>query len=108
MPADPTEPLRASQLLGLRVHDRAGHVVGRIADLHTERDPDGRELLTAAIVTTGRWGRLLGYERREVTGPWLLERLAHLIIRRHSRHIRLDDLGDGWPPDPGRGTPRQR
>jgi hypothetical protein len=85
-------PIRASQLMHRQVRDHAGHVLGRIADLHTTRDADGHERVTAAIVTSGRWGRLLGYERDETTGPWLLEKLAHHILRRHTRHVPLNDL----------------
>jgi sporulation protein YlmC with PRC-barrel domain len=93
MPADLTgKPLRASELLGREVRDPDGQIIGRVADLHTERDPAGRERLTAAIVTSGRWGRLLGYERDEITGPWLLEKLAYYVIRRHTRHVPLNEL----------------
>jgi sporulation protein YlmC with PRC-barrel domain len=93
MPADLTgKPPRASELLGRVVRDTDGKAIGRVADLHTARDEAGRERITAAIVTSGRWGRLLGYERDEVTGPWLLEKLAHRIIRRHTRHVLFGDL----------------
>jgi hypothetical protein len=85
-------PLRASQLMRRRVRDRAGHILGRIADVETVRDADGHERLTAMIVTAGRWGRLLGYEREETSGPWLLERLARYIMRRHTRRVPLDEL----------------
>jgi hypothetical protein len=85
-------PLRASQLMNREVRDRAGHVLGRIADLQTTRGPDGQERITAAIVTSGRWGRLLGYERDEVTGPWLLEKLARYVLRRHTHRIPFNDL----------------
>jgi sporulation protein YlmC with PRC-barrel domain len=91
-------PLRVSQLLGREVRDRGGQIVGRVADLHTERDSAGPELVTAAIVTGGRWGRLLGYERDEATGPWLLEKLAHYVVRRETRHVPIDEL-ELDPPD---------
>jgi hypothetical protein len=85
-------PLRAGHLLNRQVRDRAGHVLGRIADLETERDADGRERVTAAIVVAGPWGRLLGYERDEVVGPWLLEKLAHYLLRRNARRVPFGDL----------------
>jgi sporulation protein YlmC with PRC-barrel domain len=85
-------PLRVSELMNREVRDRAGHVLGRIADLQTTRDPDGHERVTAAIVTSGRWGRLLGYERDEATGPWLLEKLAGYVLRRHTHRIPFRDL----------------
>ncbi|MEV4641329.1 PRC-barrel domain-containing protein [Actinoplanes sp. NPDC049548] len=92
MPADTPPPLRAGALIGCEVRARDGRPLGRIADLETSREPDGRERITAAIVTGGRWGRLLGYERDQHTGPWLLERLAHHVIRRHTRHVPWTDL----------------
>jgi hypothetical protein len=85
-------PLRAGQLMNREVRDRSGRVLGRIADLQTTRGPDGRERISAAIVTSGRWGRLLGYERDEGTGPWLLERLAQYVLRRHTHRIPFNDL----------------
>jgi sporulation protein YlmC with PRC-barrel domain len=85
-------PLRASQLMGREVRDRAGHALGRVADLETTRDADGHERVTAAIVTSGRWGRLLGYERDKTTGPWLLEKLAQHIMRRHTSRVPFNDL----------------
>jgi sporulation protein YlmC with PRC-barrel domain len=85
-------PLRASTLLGRQVRDRDGHVLGRVADLETTRDADGHERINAAVVTSGRWGRLLGYERDETTGPWLLQKAAHYVLRRHTHRVPLNDL----------------
>lgn len=88
MPAErPPGPLRAGMLIGRPVRDRSGRVIGRVADLETRRDDAGRERVTALIVTPGRWGRLLGYERREAQGPWLLERLARAVLRRHLTRV---------------------
>ena len=53
---------------------------------------DGRERVTAVIVTAGRWGRLLGYESDDDTGPWLLESLARLILRRHTTRLAWRDV----------------
>ncbi|MCY1141605.1 PRC-barrel domain-containing protein [Actinoplanes sp. Pm04-4] len=78
---------RASDLLGRTVYDDTGTPIGCIADLITEPTAGGNQRVTAAIVVQGRWGRLLGYERREVSGPWILEHLARLILRRKSRDI---------------------
>jgi hypothetical protein len=73
---------RAGDLLGRRAGD------GRITDLIT--DDDGR--VVAAIVVKGRWGRLLGYERAEAGGPWLLEQVARRIWRRNAVEILWDEL----------------
>ncbi|MBL7255519.1 hypothetical protein [Paractinoplanes lichenicola] len=65
---------RASDFLGKRV---AG---GRIVDVAF----DENQRLTEAIVVRGPWGRLLGYEREQVRGPWLIETLARWILRRET------------------------
>ena len=92
MPTDTPPTIRASTLIGRPVRDRADRHLGRIADLETRRHPDGREQIVAAIVTKGRWGRLLGYERDRGAGPWLLEMLAHHVIRRDARRIPWSEL----------------
>jgi hypothetical protein len=68
--------------LGRSVRDTDGKPLGRIVDLVVEPDGEGRPRLTAVVVTAGPWGRLLGYEREQVDGPWLLETLARAILRR--------------------------
>jgi hypothetical protein len=68
--------------LGRPVRDAAGKPLGRIVDLVVEPDGEGRPRLTAAVVTSGPWGRLLGYEREQVRGPWLLDTVARAILRR--------------------------
>ena len=85
-------PLRVSTVMHRQVCDHTGTVLGRIADLETTDGPDGREHITAVIVTAGRWGRLLGYERDQHTGPWLLQHLARLILRRHTTRLPWTDV----------------
>jgi sporulation protein YlmC with PRC-barrel domain len=79
--------LRVGALLGQPVHDRDGRLLGRVADLVTEADADGREQITQILVTKGPWGRLLGYEDNQPTGPWLLDRLARAIFRRDAQRV---------------------
>lgn len=79
-------------VLGRVVHDADGNRLGRVADLVTGRDAEGRERVVAVVVTPGRWGRLLGYERADVRGPWLLEWLAHRLLRRGLRTVDWADL----------------
>jgi sporulation protein YlmC with PRC-barrel domain len=83
------EPVRASVLMGQAVYDAAGKRLGRVTDLETARDGDGRERLVAVLVSDGPWGRLLGYERAEVQGPWLLVAAARRIMYRHIRRVPL-------------------
>jgi hypothetical protein len=73
---------RASDLLGRVAVHPAGHPIGRVVDLVAEDGADGPRI-TAAIVVRGPWGRLLGYERDEAGGPWLLEAAARQIVRRN-------------------------
>lgn len=80
---------RAGDLLGRRVHDAAGKPLGRVADLITE---EGTNRVVAAYVVKHRWGRLLGYERAEVRGPWIVEQLARLIWRRDATEVAWPDL----------------
>ena len=68
--------MRASELIGRRVRDRAGNDLGIIDDLLTRRDGQGHTVVYAVLVTPRRRARLLGYERPGIQGPWLLERLA--------------------------------
>ena len=85
-------PVRAGDLLGRRARDAGGRDLGRVVDLVTETDGEGRQRLVAAVAVRGPWGRLLGYERAQVRGPWLLETLARLILRREMTTIPWDEL----------------
>ena len=87
-------PLRVSEILRRPVTDRNGRDLGRVADIETTRDADGRERVVALVVTAGRWGRLLGYERDESTGPWILEALARRVLRRHTVRVSWPDLAE--------------
>ena len=87
-------PLRVSQIVRRPVTDRAGRTLGRVADVETDRGADGRERVVALVVTAGRWGRLLGYERDEATGPWILERLARAVLRRRTVRVTWDELAE--------------
>jgi hypothetical protein len=89
-------PPRVSTVMHRQVRDHTGKVLGRVADLETTHGPDGRERITAVIVTAGRWGRLLGYERDEQTRPWLLQRLAGLILHRHTTRLPWTDVTLEW------------
>jgi sporulation protein YlmC with PRC-barrel domain len=80
-------PDRVGDILGRPAYDLSGELIGRVADVVTEREADGRERVIALVVTRGRWGRLLGYERDEVVGPWLLESFARLVLRREMRQV---------------------
>jgi GNAT superfamily N-acetyltransferase len=83
--------MRASDLIGRTAYDRDGRPHGRIADLLARREPDG-DFHIYAVLVTPRWrGRLFGYERPGIQGPWLLARLAGLL-HRGTREVPWEDL----------------
>lgn len=86
--------MRAVDLLGARVYDRAGAEIGKVRDLHFEAggpaivdsgDPAYR--LTALECGAVGVAHRLGYGNRDLAGPWpldrILGRMAHrsLIVR---------------------------
>jgi hypothetical protein len=89
---DVARPVLVSDLLGRTVVDAAGRPLGRVVDLLAEPDPHGRPRLVAALVVRGPWGRLLGYEREQAGGPWIVEVLARAVLRRRQRRVAWPDL----------------
>lgn len=91
--------MRVSELLDRAVYDAHGNELGRIADLIAHPDPSGVPQVTAALVTPGRRGRLFGYERPAIKGPWMIERLAGWL-HRGTRQIPWSDvrLSRSLPP----------
>ena|SRR5829696_10482843 len=96
--------LCTAELIGQRAYDGSGEYLGRVADVVVVRDGDGKWRLREVVVTPRPWGRLLGYERAEETGPWLLVVLARRLLRRHPRRLRWTEVrlgrspgGFGWP-----------
>ncbi|WBB81049.1 PRC-barrel domain-containing protein [Micromonospora sp. WMMD882] len=88
-------PPRVSDLIGVPVAGPDGRRLGRVVDVVAEADRQGRLRLTGVLVTRGPWGRLLGYERDGVSGPWLVEAVARWIIRRRVTRLPWSEL----PPD---------
>jgi len=84
---------RAGELIGRPVAGADGKPLGRIADLVV----DDHHRISAVIVVHGRWGRLLGYERDETGGPWLLEQLARRVWRRNAEEVPWERLRLGRP-----------
>ena len=87
----PPDGGRVGALIDRPVRDRDGVLLGRVADLVTEADARGRERVVALMVAGGAWGRLLGYERPDRTGPPLLDRLARLVLRRSVHRVAWQD-----------------
>ena len=59
--------------------------------------PDARQPRNEDSVTARLWGRLLGYEQPEETGPWLLVVLARWLVRRHVRRLPWSAVRIGDP-----------
>lgn len=85
--------MRASELLGQPVRDHTDAPVGRIVDLVAHPDPSGELMVDAVMVTPGRRGRLLGYERPALQRPWPLRKVAQWL-HRGIREIPLAELRD--------------
>ena len=80
--------MRASDVLGRNALSPDGQRLGRVVDLVCSDD-----VLAAALVVRGPWGRLLGYERdQEVRGPWLIEVAARKVLRRNTTTVPWESL----------------
>jgi PRC-barrel domain protein len=90
--------LYGSALLNQPAYDLAGQYLGRVADVIVAPDATGRPRLTEVVVTRGLWGRLLGYERDEMRGPWVLEAFARAVLRRDMHRLPWSAVRIGGQP----------
>jgi sporulation protein YlmC with PRC-barrel domain len=79
--------MRASELIGRDVIDRAGHRIGVVADLRCVQDGPLRGALAtprlvALLVSPRHTGALLGYHRPAQHGPWLIRAIVERLHRR--------------------------
>lgn len=75
---------RMGELLGMRVETPHPQLRGKVLDVRLE--PAGnRFVLRHLLVGPGRPGSLLGYDRGDFDGPWLVS----AVVRRLHRHLRL-------------------
>lgn len=83
---------RISDLLGMTVSGPGGRL-GRVLDVRLEptRHPRRRLRVVGLLVGRGRPGTLLGYDRREEQGPWLLARVVR-TMHRHSVTVGADEI----------------
>jgi sporulation protein YlmC with PRC-barrel domain len=95
--------LVTAELIGRAAYDRSGRYLGRVADLVVD-DRDGSWRVTEVVVTKPPWGRLLGYERAEETGPWLLVVLARRLLRRDTRRLPWREVTIGHDEPHARGS----
>jgi hypothetical protein len=91
--------MRASDLVGRPVRCSDGPL-GRVIDLRLDTGLDddsgaGEPVevadlrLDGLVVSPGRWGGTLGYDRRDAGRPWLLWWLVHRLHRK-DRYVRWD------------------
>jgi hypothetical protein len=78
--------MRASDLVGLEVLDRAGRPIGVVTDLRCVQDGPRRGVLAAPrvdalVISRRHTGSLLGYDRREQQGPWLVRAVVRWLHR---------------------------
>jgi hypothetical protein len=80
-------------LLGMPVTVE-GQAVGRVLDVRLEpRRPESRLVLRSLIVGRGRPGSLLGYDRGDFNGPWLVATVVRWL-HRHTRELSMDAVTD--------------
>lgn len=82
--------MRASDVIGLDVVDRSGQKIGIVTDLRCVQDGPlrgGMALLRVdgVIVSRRHAASVLGYDRREQQGPWLIR----VIVRWLHRDFRI-------------------
>jgi hypothetical protein len=78
--------VRASDLLGAPVVDGDGAAVGVVTDLRCVQDGPLRGSMAAPrvdalIISRRHTGSLLGYDRREQQGPWLVRAVVRWLHR---------------------------
>jgi len=80
---------RMDDLLGMSVVV-AGRTLGRVLDVRLEpRVLESRLVLHSLIVGRGRPGSLLGYDRGDFNGPWLVARTVEWL-HRHTGELAMD------------------
>jgi hypothetical protein len=87
--------MRASELIGLDVLDAGGRRLGMVSDLRCVQDGPLRggmyaPRIDALVISQARIGALLGYDRREQQGPWLIR----VIVRSLHRNLMVVPWSD--------------
>jgi sporulation protein YlmC with PRC-barrel domain len=89
------ETFRLGTITGMDVAEPSGVRVGRVLDARFGPRPDGRLVLEALVVGHGHPGSLLGYDRRENMGPWLVRRVVGWL-HRHTGVVDVDSVQILW------------
>jgi hypothetical protein len=80
--------MKASDLIGLDVLDRGGRHLGVVTDLRCVQDGPRRGSMAAPrvdalLLSRRHTGSMLGYDRRDQQGPWLVR----AVVRALHRHL---------------------
>ena len=90
-PGPGVERRRLDDLLGMTVLVD-GERVGRVLDVRLDpRAGHGRLLVRSLIVGRGRPGSLLGYDRGDFNGPWLVSSIVR-ALHRHTRELVIEAI----------------
>jgi sporulation protein YlmC with PRC-barrel domain len=89
------ETFRLGTITGMEVIEPNGGRVGRVLDARFAPGPDGRLVLESFVVGHGHPGSLLGYDRREKMGPWLVRRVVGWL-HRHTCVVDVDHAQILW------------
>jgi sporulation protein YlmC with PRC-barrel domain len=93
---------RVGELLEMEVRDGDGARLGKVLDVRLvprALKSDPRLELTELIVGRGGPGSLLGYDRGDFNGPWLIQRTVEWL-HRHTRRLPLDRVVEiDWDDD---------
>lgn len=90
--------MRLSDLLGRDVVDGVGRRLGRVVDVRLAADGEGpgfagRLVVDGMLVSPRHPGSLLGYDRREEQGPWLVRTVVRRL-QRDMTYVRWDDVAE--------------
>ncbi|MGO4258198.1 PRC-barrel domain-containing protein [Marmoricola sp. RAF53] len=83
-PPSGTTLKRMGELIGMKVLSDHDELRGKVLDVRVDPRGDGL-VLTHVVVGPGRPGSLLGYDRGDFNGPWLV----NLVVQWLHRHIRI-------------------
>jgi sporulation protein YlmC with PRC-barrel domain len=89
------ETFRLGDLTGMSVREPDGRDAGSVLDARFEPSEDGRWVLASLVVGDGHPGGLLGYDRREGMGPWVI-RKAVRWLHRHTRVVPVEHAQIQW------------
>jgi sporulation protein YlmC with PRC-barrel domain len=89
------ETFRLGTLTGMDVIEPDARRIGRVLDVRFTPTDDGALVLSALVIGHGHPGSLLGYDRRENMGPWIVRRIV-AWVHRHTRVLDIEHAQILW------------